>query len=123
MFAATCKNTICIRTPQYETSTITNFVSDSSVTDDIVSYVKDNYINYCIYKKEYNIPFTKNESDKNKTKIEYNNLLAVNEIKKNDYIHFSNKIEKFDVVSVDDVGSTTSAKNYDEDDVIDVYKE
>lgn len=121
MFAATCKNTISIRTPQYETSTITNFVSDSSVTDDVVSYVKDNYINYCIYKKEYNIPFTKNESDKNKTAIEYNNLLAVNEIKKNDYIHFSNKIEKFDVVSVDDVGSTTSAKNYDEDDVIDVY--
>lgn len=120
MFAARCKNNIIIKTPNYDTITLTNYISDTVADSSVESFIKDNYINYCIYEKEYNLPFEKEEFS-DKTAITYNDTLSLADINKNDYIHFSNKLEKFNILSANKLGSNTSAKIYKDDKAIDIY--
>lgn len=122
IFAAPVKNKVVIGTPGYSAFSYTNVksgnVKDTTTVDS--NYIKSNYINYCIYDKEYNVNFVKDESN-NVSYVPYSYSLPVP--KKDDKLHFSNKLEKFivDASTIISKGGSTSAATIIDGNIVDIY--
>ena len=125
MFPAKCKNSAVVCTPKYETVSFANVKSLDSNEDtstNEIEYIDNNYINYCIYEKEYNFPFSIDASsvDSSIREIEYNNVSNISN-ENNNYIHFSNKMEKVDVQRIINTNPSTVSRIYKDDDYYDMY--
>lgn len=101
IFAAKIKDHITIQAQKYDIVSYSTVDNDNPILTQEKNFIINNYINYCIYKKEYNSFFIK-ESDENgedtSLKIKYtpySNSIVVP--KNGSYIHFSNKMEKFEL--------------------------
>ena len=120
IFAASCKNKAVIGTPRYDSIAYANtFTKDVStrISPEDRSFIKDNYINYCIYNKEYPVPFVKDENGN----INYSTYsYAINSPVEGDYVHFSNKQEKFELYGENPIVSTGSStsKSYIANDTV-----
>lgn len=119
IFAARTKNDIVVQTPKYNVVSYSTIDNNNIISDADKTKLLNDYINYCIYKKEYNSFFTKENTESTLQIVysPYSNTIDIPE--KDNYIHFSNKLEKFIIdESVDtpikNLGPSTS-ESYEKD--------
>lgn len=113
IFAAACKNTVNITTPKY----FSNAYATSKSSEDAVEIGNEdrdllltNYDAYCIYNKERTFLFDRTIED-DKLAIDYKTYTYSQPTpSKGDYVHLSNKFEKFKCLNVKtfDEGATTA---------------
>lgn len=116
IFAAKCPNTAIVNAPNYSAVTYSNIENLSGeITADEKTKILNDYINYCIYRKEINSLFTKDANSE--IGIDYTRHFKTMPVPDaGDYIHFSNKLEKFELnPKVDEAQQIVSTGNSTEE--------
>lgn len=116
IFAARCPKPAVVKAPNYSAVTYSNVENQlGEITADEKTKILKDYINYCIYRKETNSLFTKNSDSE--IGVDYHRYFKTMSVPSaGDYIHFSNKLEKFELnPKVDEALQVISTGNSTED--------